>query len=58
MTDGLFGLHISHYRLIVAAVVGFFIVKNLMKLVINSILGTFIAFFCELFSCARGSWKT
>jgi pro-sigmaK processing inhibitor BofA len=35
--------------LIVAIVVGFFIIKNLMKLVINSILGLLLLFFVNYF---------
>jgi pro-sigmaK processing inhibitor BofA len=35
--------------LIVAILVGFFIIKNLMKLVINSILGLLLLFFINYF---------
>ena len=35
--------------LIVAIVVGFFIIKNLMKLIINSILGLLLLFFVNYF---------
>jgi len=35
--------------LIVAIVVGFFIIKNLMKLVINSVLGLLLLFFVNYF---------
>ncbi len=35
--------------LIVAIVVGFFLIKNLMKLVINSVLGLLLLFFVNYF---------